>query len=51
MKTKITERYCTPYQLKSPPEITKKIKISDPLYTFCEVFDHIDLNKHLAVKV
>lgn len=29
---------------------SKKIKISDPVYTFCEVFDHIDLNKHLAVK-
>lgn len=28
----------------------KKIKISDPVYTFCEVFDHIDLNKKLAVK-
>lgn len=45
-----TDRYCTPYQLKLPLEISKKIKISDPVYTFCEVFDHIDLNKHLAVK-
>lgn len=42
--------YCTPYQLKLPLEISKKIKISDPVYTFCEVFEHIDLNKHLAVK-
>ena len=29
---------------------TISIKISDPVYTFCEVFDHIDLNKYLAVK-
>lgn len=50
MKTKITERYCTPYQLKLPLEITKKIKISDPVDTLCEAFDHIDLNKHLAFK-
>ena len=45
-----TDRYCTPYQLKLSLEISKKIKISDPVYTFCEVFDHIDLNKKLAVK-
>ena len=51
MKNKYNhERYCTPYQLKLPLEISKKIKISDPVYTFCEIFDHIDLNKHLAVK-
>ena len=51
MKNKYNHRgYCTPYQLKLPLEISKKIKISDPVYTFCEVFDHIDLNKHLAVK-
>lgn len=42
--------YFTPYQLKLPLEISKKIKISDPVYTFCEVFHHIDLNKYLAVK-
>ena len=40
----------TPYQLKLPPEIEKIIEISDPVYTFNEVFHHIDLNKHLAVK-
>lgn len=49
-KITTTVRYYTPYQVKLPLEITKKIKISDPVYTFCEVFDHIDLNKHLAVK-
>ena len=30
-------------QLKLPLEIEKLIDISDPVYTFCEVMDHIDL--------
>jgi len=42
--------YCTPYQLKLPLEISKIIEISDPVYTFCEVIDHIDLNKYLVVE-
>ena len=51
MKNKYNQRvHCTPYQLKLPLEISKKIKISDLVYTFCEVFDHIDLNKNLSVK-
>ncbi len=50
MKKNITEVYNTPYQLKLPLEISKKIEISDPVYTFSEVFHHIDLNKYLAVK-
>ena len=33
-----------------PLEISKIIEISDPVYTFCEVMDHVDLNKYLAVK-
>ena len=40
-------RYC----LKLPPEITKKIKISAPVYTFCEVFDHIAINNFLVLLV
>ena len=36
--------------MKLPLEISKIIEITDPVYTFCEVMDHIDLNKHLAVK-
>ena len=50
MKKNITEVYNTPYQLKLPLEISKIIEISDPVYTFSEVFHHIDLNKYLAVK-
>ena len=32
------------------PQIEKIIEISDPVYTFCEVMEHIDLKKYLAVK-
>ena len=38
------------YQLKLPVDIEKNIEISDPVYTFCEVLDHIDLSKYLAIK-
>ena len=47
MKNHINKVYYTPYQLKLSPEIEKIIEISDPVYTFNEVFRHIDLNKHL----
>ena len=50
MKTNITRKYNTPYQLKLPLEIEKIIEISDPVYTFCEVMENIDLRKYLAVK-
>ena len=38
------------YQLKLPVEISTIIEITDPVYTFCEVMDCIDLKKYLAVK-
>ncbi len=50
MKNILPQRYCTPYQLKLPLEIEKIIEISDPVYTFCEVMEHIDLNKYFAVE-
>lgn len=50
MKTNITRKYNTPYQLKLPLEIEKIIEISDPVYTFCEVMENIELRKYLAVK-
>ena len=37
-------------QLKLPLEIKKLINISDPVYTFCEVMDHIDLSKYFVKK-
>ena len=36
------------FQLKLPVEISTIIEISDPVYTFCEVMDCIDLRKYLA---
>ena len=38
------------FQLKLPVEILTIIEISDPVYTFCEVMDSIDLRKYLAAK-
>ena len=40
----------TPRQLKLPLEIEKLIDISDPVYTFCEVMDHIDLTRYFVEK-
>ena len=40
----------TPRQLKLPLEIEKLIDISDPVYTFCEVMDHIDLSRYFVEK-
>ena len=50
MKKNITREYNTPYQLKLPLEIEKIIEISDPVYTFCEVFNQIDLKRYLVVE-
>ena len=45
---KISQEYCNTYQLKIPLEISKIIEISDPVYTFIEVLNHIDLKKYLV---
>ena len=37
-------------QLKLPLEIEKIIDISDPVYTFCDVMNHIDLKSYFAGK-
>ena len=42
--------YYSTYQLKLPVDIEKIIEISDPVYTFCEVLEHIDLYKYLVKK-
>ena len=44
------QEYYTPYQLKIPIEIEKIIETTDPVYTFCEVIDYIDLNKYLTTE-
>lgn len=40
----------TARQLKLPLEIEKLIDISEPVYTFCEVMDHIDLSRDFVEK-
>lgn len=51
MKKQIYQQeYCTPYQLKLPVDLERKIEIFDPVYTFCEVINHIDLRKYLTEK-
>lgn len=48
--TNLTNDNYTPRQLKLPLEIEKLIDISDPVYTFCEVMEHIDLSKCFVEK-
>lgn len=43
-----TNSYYKPKQLKLPLEIEKIIDISDPVYSFCEIVDCIDLNSYFA---
>ena len=49
LTNKTNDNYTT-RQLKLPLEIEKLIDISDPVYTFCEVMDHIDLSKYFVEK-
>ena len=49
-KTNYTDAHYTPIQLKLPLEIERIIDISDPVYSFNEIMDRIDLKEHLAVK-
>ena len=46
--TKNTSDNYTTRQLKLPLEIEKLIDISDPVYTFCEVVDHLDLTPYFV---
>ena len=48
--TNLTNDNYTPRQLKLPLEIEKLIDISDLVYTFCEVMEHIDLSKCFVEK-
>ena len=50
MKNLPTERYYTPIQIKIPVDLEKIIKISDGVYSFREVTDHIDLEKYIVKK-
>lgn len=45
---KSTNNNSTPKQLKLPLDLEKIIDISDPVYTFCDVMDHIDLTPYFV---
>lgn len=47
---KITEYNYTPIQLKLPVDYEKIIDINDPVYSFVEVLNHIDLKKFIVEK-
>jgi transposase len=51
MKTNINHsEYFTPIQMKFPVDLEKIIEISDPIYTFNEIMNEVDLRKYLVVK-
>lgn len=45
-----SQLYYTTFQLRIPVEIEKIIDIDDPVYTFCEVMEHIDLRKYIVLE-
>lgn len=46
--TNTPTNYSTARQLKLPLDLEKIIDISDPVYTFCDVLDHIDLTPYFV---
>ena len=44
------QEYYNTYQLKLPVDLERILEISDPVYTFCEVLDSIDLYEYLVEK-
>lgn len=50
MKTKTYHNHFTPIQLKFPVDLEKIIEISDPIYTFNEIMEQIDLQKYFVEK-
>ena len=50
MKTINHNNHYTPIQMKIPVDLEKIIEISDPIYTFNEIMEQIDLYKYFAEK-
>ncbi len=48
--TKLNHKHYTSIQLKIPVDLEKIIEISDPIYTFNEIMEQIDLYKYFAEK-
>ncbi len=49
-KSKNINNNYTPKQLKLPIEIEKNIDFSDPVYSFCEIVDCLDLSQFFVMK-
>lgn len=49
-KNKYNQEYYTPIQMKIPVDLEKIIEISDPIYTFNEIMDKVDLKKYLVAE-
>ena len=49
-KQKFNQHHYTPIQLKIPVDLEKIIEISDPIYTFNEIMEQIDLQKYFVEK-
>ena len=45
---KINQENYTPIQMKFPVDLEKIIEISDPIYTFNEIMEQIDLQKYFV---
>ena len=50
MKNILTERYNSTIQIKLPVDLERKIEISDGVYSYQEVTEHIDLERYFARK-
>lgn len=48
LKTYSTSSYCNTIQLKMPIDLEAFIEISDPIYSFNEVFSHLNTQKYFA---
>lgn len=47
---KYQQKYNTPYQFKLPQGNERIIEISDPIYTFSDVMNQIDLKRYFVIK-
>lgn len=49
-RNKYNQEYYAPIQMKIPVDLEKIIEISDPIYTFNEIMDKVDLKKYLVAE-
>ena len=50
MKQITPKKYSTPIQLKLPVDMERIIKMTDPVYSFREIMEHIDLHQYFAAE-